>query len=109
MLLNANAFNSRCRERQHNSKSAGMKLPTETLVRNTSHHQVAANRCKLMRSRQAHTRNSIRIPLSVKSQGSSGNLRGTLGRIIRMDYPHCNLFIIPDRGFILQARDNFQP
>src|SRR5882724_1584676 len=26
-----------------------------------------------------------------------------------MDYPHCNLFIIPDRGFILQARDDFQP
>jgi hypothetical protein len=26
-----------------------------------------------------------------------------------MDYPHCNLFIIPDRGFILQPRDDFQP
>jgi hypothetical protein len=26
-----------------------------------------------------------------------------------MDYPQCNLFIIPDRGFILQARDDFQP
>jgi hypothetical protein len=26
-----------------------------------------------------------------------------------MDYPHCNLFIIPDRGFILQAWDDFQP
>jgi capsular polysaccharide biosynthesis protein len=76
----------------------------------TSRHQVAANRCKLTRPRQsARPKLDRNSALSQVTRLFRPSTSETLGRIIRMDYPHCNLFIIPDRGFILQAWDDFQP
>ena len=78
------------------AQPTGYLNPTEALVppRDTSHHQVAANRCKLTRPRQSARpkvdRNSTLSHITSTSQA--------LGRVIRMDYPPCNLFIIPDRG-----------
>src|SRR3981081_3000376 len=78
--------------------------------RDISRHQVAANRCKLTRPRQsARPKLDQNSALSQITRLFRPSTSETFGRIIRMDYPHCNLFIIPDRGFILQTRDDFQP